>query len=89
MDDLVKGLLEAPSSMLDAAIKPHILAWSEPPTSLQVLKVLDICVHDGLASGFTVRLLNVMFEMAMAREGTTRDVVIAQAPWRNNDNEIL
>jgi hypothetical protein len=82
MSDLIKGLLQAPATQLDDVVKPKIEKWDDPPTALQVLEVLDIVVYDALASSFVVKVLEVVLDMAIKRENTTYEAVVAQATWR-------
>ncbi len=75
-------LLQAPEGQLDPALKPLIAEWSEPETALQVLRVLDMAVLGGAASGFAMQVLNLLLEKAIAREGTTYQAVTSLASWR-------
>lgn len=68
-------LREAPASQLDASVRPMIEQWASPPQALQVLEVLDRCVSASLASGFMVRFLDIIYNDALRREGTTHDEV--------------
>lgn len=82
MPTLKELLSTAPDSQLDAQMIPLVQRWSEPPTALQILEVLDHCIHGGLASGVIVTLLQCSLEEAIKREGTTREAVFALAMWR-------
>ncbi len=75
-------LLEAPDSQLDVSIKPLIEKWSEPPTALEVLEVIDQVVYSGLGSDFVVNVLDILLRKAIAGESTTMELVIEQAHWR-------
>ena len=80
--ELLPELLEAPGSQLDPALRKKLLAWSVPPRALEILEVLDLCVHGGLGSGFVVSLLDMMLQDAIRVEGTTYEAVGALATWR-------
>lgn len=82
MQDIIDHLLNAPSSQLDAGMKPFIVRWDNPPTALQVLEVLDNCIMGSLASGFVVTCLQVLYDRACKRTGTTHEDVIKSASWR-------
>ena len=61
--ELVDLFMEAPDSQLDASMKPLIKKWSDPPTPFQILEVLDNCIRGSLASGFTVQILQTIYEV--------------------------
>jgi len=75
-------LLMAPETQLDASMKPLIEKWLEPPTPIQVLEVLDHCIHGALASGIVVSLLQTMYKKTCDRDNTTHEEVIKNATWR-------
>lgn len=83
MKELVSVLLEAPDSMLDASMKPYMRKWSEPPKAIQVLEVVDYCIHGSLASGAALAALQVLYEQRCKAEGTTHDEVVKGATWRD------
>jgi hypothetical protein len=80
--ELKAMLLAAPDSQLDASMFPLIEKWDMPPKALQILEVLDHCIHCALASGFTVTLFQVMLDEAMTNEGTTHEELVKLASWR-------
>lgn len=82
MEDLKKLLLSAPDGQLDACMKPLIEKWDTPPKAVQVLEVLDQCIFASLASGFTVRLLQMLYDASLTNEKTTNDEVVKLATWR-------
>jgi hypothetical protein len=82
MDQLKQQLLTAPDSQLDAKVKPLIEKWSSPPKALEILEVLDMCVHGSSASGFVVNLLEVMLDASINEENTTYEKIVSQATWR-------
>jgi len=82
MKEIIEHLLTAPNTQLDDAMKPFIKEWSEPPSALQVLEVLDKCIYGSLASGFVVKVLQTVYEMRCSAEATTHEEVVALAPWR-------
>ena len=75
-------LLEASDSQLDARMKPYIEKWDEPPQALQVLEVLDYCIHGSLTSAFTVKLLQIILDLRLKAEHTTLDHILPGATWR-------
>lgn len=82
MKELAAMLLKAPDREIDAQMKPLIEKWSDPPTALQVLEVLDYCIHGALASGFVVAALQVVYDIRCKEENTTHDEVAKLATWR-------
>jgi hypothetical protein len=82
MDSLKEALLSAPDSQLDAQMKPLIRTWDNPPKAIQILEVLDYCIHGSLGSGFVVSLLQSLYDSACRNEGTTHDQVVLNAHWR-------
>lgn len=82
MKELIEHLLNAPDSQLDAVMKPLIEKWSDPPTPIQVLEVLDHCINGSLSSGFVVQVLQIMYDIACKASGTTHEDVIKNAAWR-------
>ena len=79
---IVAELLKAPDTQLDASMFPLIQKWSTPPTAVQILEVLDMCIHGALASGFMVTLLELGYDDACQREKTTHKDVVKLATWR-------
>lgn len=75
-------LLKAPSGQLDPSMFPLIQKWDDPPTSLQLLEVLDKCIFSALASGFVVTVLQGLYEEALVREGKTHSDNESLAAWR-------
>ena len=75
-------MLEAPDGQLDASMMPLIEKWDDPPTSLQILEVLDKCINYGLASGFVVSALQIMLDTTMINEETTLEQLVPLAVWR-------
>jgi len=76
-------LLEVPGSMLDAAMLPYVQKWSEPPQALEVLEVLDHCIHGALASGLVVQLLQQEYGDALKREYLSHGQLVPLATWRD------
>lgn len=77
-------LLEAPDSQLDSHALPMIQEWNEPPTALQVLKVLDFSVRYAWGSNIVMKLLNFEYRSALTRENTTNEEVVKLATWRDD-----
>ena len=82
MSELADLLLNSSDRQIDPAMHPLIRKWDEEPTALQILEVLDHCIHGGLASGFTVRALQVFYDLALQREGKTHEEIVPLATWR-------
>lgn len=82
MKALVDLLLAASDGQIDASMKPLVEQWSDPPTALQVLEVLDHCIHGALASGFVVATLQVVYDVRCREEGVTHENVAEKATWR-------
>lgn len=76
-------LLSAPESQLDASMLPLIKKWDSPPTSLQLLEVLDHCIHGSLASGSVVAFLQSLYAAALKREHKEHSENVPKATWRN------
>ena len=76
-------LLQAPDGCLDACIFPLIEKWDEPATSLQILEVLDHYIYGALANGFTVQVLQLLYNQALKREDKTYEDNIPFATWRD------
>jgi hypothetical protein len=77
-----KILLAAPETQLDASMKPLIEKWSDTPTPIQILEVLDHCVHGALASGVVVTVLQLMYKEACDKNNTPHEEVVKEASWR-------
>ena len=82
MEELKEILLSSPDSQLDAQMKPLIRLWDDPPSAIQILEVLDYCIHGSLASGLVVSVLQIQYDAACKREGVTHDLVAERATWR-------
>ena len=85
--ELISLLISAPDTQLDSNVKPLIKKWDTPPKALQILEVLDACVHGGLASTLVVKLLEKFMHEAIQLEGTTYEALVAQATWRSSDGK--
>jgi len=81
---IVDYLKSAPHEQLNASMKLLIDRWSDPLKALEILKVLDCCVHGSLCSPFVVTLLQVLYDATCVAEGTTHQDVMCQATWRND-----
>jgi DNA-directed RNA polymerase subunit F len=75
-------LLKAPITQLDPSMLEIIKTWSNPPTSIQILEVLDKCINGGLASGFVITLLQVYYKLALKDEGIKHEDNLDKAIWR-------
>lgn len=82
LKDLADLLLEATDRQLDAGAKAKIRTWDKPAKAVQILEVLDLCVHGSLCSEFMIVVLRTMLDRAIQDEKTTYHEVVAQATWR-------
>jgi hypothetical protein len=69
---------------LDDRVKPFIAAWTEPPTALAILFVIDMCVNGSLCSSFELKLFHLLYEEALVREKATHSDIATKALWRSN-----
>jgi len=81
--DIKRLMLEAPDGQLDPSMFPLIEAWGNPPSSLQILEVIDHCIHAGLASGFTVSAFQTLLRIRLIEEGKKLEDITPFATWRN------
>lgn len=82
MNDLKQLWLEAPEDQLDRSMIVLIEQWSEQPKAIEILEVVDMCIHYGLASDFVVASLQVMLDAAIINEQTTLKQLEQLAVWR-------
>lgn len=82
--DIKNMFLSAPENQIDLSVKPLIEAWDNPPTALQILRVLDSIVYSGGATGFVVSALDAMMRGTLEAEGQTYEQLVAKADWRHN-----
>ncbi len=83
ISETVVLLKTAPPSQLDPSMVALVNQWGEPPTSLQILEVLDRVIYGALASDLVVDALNILYEVALENEGKTHDEVVPLAIWRD------
>lgn len=84
MKSLKYMLLEAPDSQLDHSMFPLIEKWNDPdPTSLQLLEVIDNCIHGGLSSGIVLSFMQMELDQRLSDEGKTLEDILPFATWRN------
>lgn len=76
-------LLEAPDTQLDKNMQPLVMQWNNPPSAIQILEVLDHCVHGALASGIVITLLQQQLKTQLVAENISREELNKQAHWRN------
>jgi hypothetical protein len=82
MSVLKDHLLKAPEEHLAKSVKPLIEKWDHQETALQVLEVLDLCIHGALASTFVIQILQSLYDAALNNECTSHDETIEFALWR-------
>lgn len=81
---IVKILLEdVPDRELDPKVKETIRKWNNPPTALQILEVLDMCVHGSLTNALVIKVLETLLEKTIEKEKTSYEEVVSKATWRN------
>jgi hypothetical protein len=83
MNTIVKMLLIAPDSQLDASMKELIKKWDEVPKAIQILEVLDVSCQSSLASDFIMTIMDGLLHDAIKNENTTMEEIIKLARWRN------
>lgn len=83
MKSLKDAFLGLSDEQLDASMFPLIRKWSDPPSALQILEVLDHCIHGALASGFIVTTLQVLYDASLKREGKAHEDMVPLATWRD------
>lgn len=64
-----------------------VRTWSDPPKAIEILEVLDISIHESLASGAVIALLQGLYKEACEKEGTTNEEVVKGATWRGPQEE--
>ena len=84
MNELKRILLSAPDDQLDHCMFPLIEKWNDIPTALQILEVLDHCIHASLASGAVITVLQTLLDNALIGEKKTLDEVVEHAHWRKD-----
>lgn len=87
MKEIVAYLMSAPDSQFDKSMTAKVAAWSDPPTAIEVLEVLDACINGSLASGFDVTVLQALYDMQCKAEVITHDECVLKATWRNDPDE--
>ena len=73
----------APTDQLDESLKERVIDWSDIPTAIEILNVLDYANIYSLASEYTISILEVALKMAILNENTTMEDVVAKATWRD------
>lgn len=83
MKELKQLLIEAPNDHLDAKMRDLISKWDDPdPKPIQVLEVLDHCVHGGMASEFTLMSLEIIYTRVLEQNNIKHEDVVPLATWR-------
>lgn len=87
MTSLKQHLITAPEDQLDKSMREFIEQnWHQEPTALELLEVLDKCIHFALASGLVIMVLETMLVSAMKAENTNMVELEKLATWRNEWN---
>ena len=84
MDHMKELLLTASDNQLDASMFPLIEKWSDPFKAIEILEVLDKCIYGSLASDFTISVLQILYDKALAEEGLAHEELIKDAIWRKD-----
>lgn len=82
MNEIIKLLRIAPDSQLDNSMQEFIEKWSDTPSSLQILEVLDRCIFGSLSSGFVIDVLERMLYETLKLENKTLEDILPYATWR-------
>ena len=82
MNEVIKLLRIAPDSQLDNSMQQLIEKWSDTPSSLQILEVLDRCIWGSLSSGFVIGVLERMLYETLKLENKTLEDILPDATWR-------
>ena len=82
MKEVIQLLTEAPDYELDPQAIELIKKWDATPTALQILEVLDKCVYCAWASGFTMQVLNLLYDTTLKNEGKKHEDMVPLATWR-------
>lgn len=82
VNEIIQLLRIAPDSQLDNSIQQLIDKWSDTPSSLQILEVLDRCIFGSLSSGFVVDVLERMLYETLKLENKTLEDILPNATWR-------
>ena len=83
-DKWFEPLLELSDNQLDESMKVLIRKWSTPPTSLELLEVIDKIIFASLASSFVLSFLQIMYDSTLKNEGKSHNDIVTHASWRNN-----
>lgn len=84
IEAIIDKLKEAPENQIDPVIRKDIEGWGYDVAPLDVLRVLDKCVCYAGASGVAIQVLDMVLNHRIAAVGTTREEVVASAPWRQS-----
>lgn len=84
MKNLKELLIKSPDSQLDSSMKTIIQKWSDTPSSLEILEVLDKTIYSSLGSGFVVQTLEMMLNQTLQLENKTLEEISKLAEWRKN-----
>ena len=76
-------LLQSGETHLDPSMRQLIEKWSAPAKAIEVLEVLDKCIHGSLASGVVVACLQMLYAECCKHENIGHEVVAVGATWRN------
>ncbi len=83
MRDSIKSvLLAAPVSQFDEVMHPFVQKWDDPPTSLQLLEVLDLCILCAHGSDLVITLLQTVYDETLQREQKKHEDNVPLATWR-------
>ena len=75
-------LLGCSEDQPNPAMKTKMEGWTDDPSSLQILEVLNRCIHASLASGFVVSVLQWMYDSTLKQENKTHEDNVPLATWR-------
>lgn len=85
---LIEQFKQASERELSPSLVEEMERWGTPPKALEILYLLDMNAYFALSSGFVTKILIMLYDEAVASEGTTDEAVReeAQKRWRNDSN---
>lgn len=83
MKPLHSLLLLAPDDHLDASMIELVKGWSDPPTPLQILEVLDKCTNYALASDLAMNAILALYHEALDEAEMQHEDLLSNAIWRS------
>lgn len=79
--DIREMFVTAPESQIDKPLREMIVKWSNEPTAIEILEVLDHAICFSLASDFVVSMLQMVYESKPKEEKKLAEIY-AKEHWR-------